>query len=315
MKRYHLILLIYFSQLFSCNNIVEIDMPEIEKKLVVNCLFSPDQPFRLNLSLNKGNTDTANYFIPDAFVEITDEKGLKLRLNYEGKGFYSVIGLKPQKGISYTLKIEINGLKTISASSKIPITKTSITEIESKSGYRTETMTGMGDKIKIPVQQILVKILHDLDQEEFMGFSIVDVLAEQEMLDSTNFSTNGTIFYAGYLNSNDPAIVAEGLESYDEHTILLFKDDLFAKPTYLFSFDFQNRTESKYWTKFLQFSPEAFKYLKSWIIHEYTQSYDFWEIYEPIPLFTNIENGYGIFAGYTSEIFETYPDSTQVYSK
>ena len=231
-----------------------------------------------------------------------------------GKGYYSKESFRPKTGVKYTLKVKVPGFNEVIATGSVPDTGVEIKKIESKSGNKTQTEVGMGEDAIIPVQFLTIDFLQNLQTPDYMGVTVIQNATSYGIInDSTFFTEDKTRFNFGFLESNDPSIKNEGLDSYYEFYILLFRDLLFNQSAASVKFNVEKKTDSKFWIRFFQFSPEAFNYLKSWIIHYYTQDYDFWEVYEPQQLYSNIENGYGIFAGYSEQIFVTYPDSTITY--
>lgn len=304
------LILVFLISFFSCKKEIEIDIPDIDNKPVVNCLFSAGEPFVVELSFPKKQTDTINHYINDAIVSIS-QKGLQKKvLPHIGKGKYKTDILVPEPGIEYYLEVKVPGFNTVIAKNHIPVTQTTLLSIITESGYRIEPVTGSGEDARIPVHNINANIFEDITIRDYMGIAVVYNYIELNFTDFYSGKYEETSKYRlGYLNSNDPAIKNEGLESFDNHEILLFKDDLFNSQHETVRFNFEKGNELKFWVRFFQFSPEAFQYLKSWIIHNYTKDYDFWEVYEPLPLCSNIENGYGIFAGYSSEQYQVFPDS------
>ncbi len=297
--------LIYGIFLISCREIVEVDLPEIEMKPVVNCLFSPDSPFKVHVSLPMSPTDTATYNVVNAEVTISSEGSVIARLAYAGSGLYSNSNLVPAKGVIYTLKVTVPGFDEVAVSDNIPASGAKILSVVSKGGYKAEEEEG-----KIPIQRLKLTISNDQGISDFMGVAIVQNHVSYTITNDGEIITESEEeYHLGYLYSDDPAITTEGLNNY-EPPLFLFKDELFQSQTAHVELLFEKESKSRFWVRFFQFSPSAFQYIKSWIIHDYTKEYDFWEVYEPMPLFSNIENGYGIFAGYSSQLFEVYPDST-----
>lgn len=310
MKKLLYIIVILFL-LTACQKIIEIDFPKHEVKPVINCLFSPGRPFKVHVSLSKVPTDTATYLVNNARVSINEPDGTTTILKNIGKGYYFNKLLLPKAGVNYTIKVNVPDIGEASATGYVPIDKINLKKIESKSGNKTQTEVGMGEDAIVPVQFITIDFVQNMQIPDFMGITVIKNVTTHSIInDSTFFTEDKTRFNFGFLESNDPSIKNEGLDSYYEFYILLFRDLLFSQSAASVKFNVEKKTDSKFWLRFFQFSPEAFKYIKSWIIHYYTQDYDFWEVYEPQQLYSNIENGYGIFAGYSEQIFVTHPDST-----
>jgi hypothetical protein len=114
-----------------------------------------------------------------------------------------------------------------------------------------------------------------------------------------------------YLFSSDPVIEAEGLTDYYPSSIIL-SDTLINGQNYKLKINYY----PPYWSTgevvdnkykviihFRSISENYYKYKKALIVHEYNQDGDIWDgLGNPVPMFTNIEGGYGIFAGYIVDI-------------
>ncbi|MGC9353459.1 MAG: DUF4249 family protein [Mariniphaga sp.] len=307
MRYFFRLLLSALVVLSSCREEIEIDFPEMEIKPVVNCLFSPSYPLKMHVGVTKTPTDTSTYIIENANISVSGNDGTHIVLHNIGEGYYSADSFIPDKGVIYILEVDIPGFKRITASGSIPVSESAILSIQSKSGFKTDPVTGTGEEPTIPVQNLEIVVKDDIEVGDFWGISIVQ---------TSVVNRNGTIveipgeYSPGYYwGSDDPIIVGEGLGYYNPF-LFMFRDIAFSSQTEKIKLYVSKDIKSAYWLRFFNFSPEAFQYIKSWVIHEYTQDYDFWEIYEPQPLYSNIENGYGIFAGYSMQLYDVYPDST-----
>ena len=320
LKKIEVVLLIAaLSLAFSCSKIIEVELPEVQTKPIVNCLFSPGEPFHLHISLTKKPTDTVEYIVNNASIQIIGDNGIIANPVSLGNGYYTDKTILAQEGTTYFLKVNIPGYQEVRSTSKIEISGTSIVEVRSEEDYNVQAVMGTGEEASIKVQKLTIAISHNTSSPDYMGVSVIEDYLTTRLINESEFS-NGEEpiieevlkYRLGYMNSEDPIITTEGLETYDTHNILLFKDELFERKPQPVEMFFEKETETKFWLRFFQFSPEAFKYLKSWIIHGYTKEYDFWEVYEPLPLYSNIENGYGIFAGYSMQQFRLTPNSTNI---
>jgi len=123
MKSVFKYLLVSFSVVLalpSCVKDMEIDVPGINREVVVSCLFNPQDKWELTLSETKNIQENEDIFIEDAIVEITSGTGEIITLNYSGeKGVYKSDDY-PGMGKTYTLKVNIPGHEEITAESKVP---------------------------------------------------------------------------------------------------------------------------------------------------------------------------------------------------
>ena len=298
----------------SCQKEIEVELEELIAKPVINCLFTSGKPFRVHISLSKNPTDTSSHTINEALVVVYGNDGTEEQLSSSGNGYYSKSTVIPVAGVVYTLRVIVPGMDETSATGFVPLSAVKITNVESKAGYKTEPVMGTGEEARIPVQNLKVQFVHDPQKLDYMGLSVAQYATTRHWSnDSFAIVEDKTKFNLGYLDSDDPAVLSEGLGTFYVHEMLLFRDINFTGQSAAVQFNVEKESSSKFWLRFFHFSPEAFQYVKSWFIHEYTQDYDFWEVYEPQPLYSNIENGYGIFAGYSMQLYEVYPDSTVTF--
>ena len=114
MKSVFKYLLVSFSVVLalpSCVKDMEIDVPGINREVVVSCLFNPQDKWELTLSETKNIQENEDIFIEDAIVEITSGTGEIITLNYSGeKGVYKSDDY-PGMGKTYTLKVNIRDTK------------------------------------------------------------------------------------------------------------------------------------------------------------------------------------------------------------
>ena len=104
--------------------------------------------------------------------------------------------------------------------------------------------------------------------------------------------------------SNDAVIKNEGYvnEVYDN---LIFSDELINGKSHTLAFNFYHRLDesniaSRFFIHFRSVSENYFFYKKKLILHFENQFGDIWDgTGNPVNLYSNVENGYGIFAGYS----------------
>lgn len=112
-------------------------MGELPHGPVINCLFTPDKPFRVHVSLSKNPSDTTSYNLNNARVMLFGDDGTEEYLPFAGNGYYSKSTVIPVEGVAYTLKVNVPGMDEASATGSISPNTIRITGIESKSGFET----------------------------------------------------------------------------------------------------------------------------------------------------------------------------------
>ncbi len=284
--------------IFSCQKAIEIDRDTIKPKLVVNCILSPEED-TIKLSLSESRDllydKTTFPIVQNATVELF-ENGTKLgNLNFKD-GLY-VLPYTVKNGRSYNLKASKEGFDDVTAvtsiSSPISNTKVTIEELDNNSLNSNVLLTDIVNEDNY--YQVTMK------WGEFTDDSAI---------------INGEFYYEPWLNtyscSNDFIIeypqsdLLEGSSCGDR---FLFSDANFKNNSYNF----------KTFTYAGSYYPNQEGYKTRVIIEVSSLNYDFYNYYitksifqnnlgnpfaEPVPVYSNIENGYGIF-GSSSTVADT----------
>jgi len=108
----------------SCETIVEVDSPEYASEPVVTSFFSPDSIWSVTMHRSIGASVKQNVhseYISDASILIMDGTDIVDVLNYQGRGRYvSKSDMSPIEGINYTLRVDIPNKPSVQASSIAP---------------------------------------------------------------------------------------------------------------------------------------------------------------------------------------------------
>ena len=256
--------------LYSCTKEVKIDLPKPETKLVVNSLFTPDSLFTVMISKNIDILKDENPLINNAKVELYADNQLLEVLKNTSNGFYQSLTNKPKHNINYKVIVSATGFNQVSAYDILPspvkIIETSLTK---NAGCDEE-----GNKMS----SISIKFKDNPKEKNYYKIKV-----------------DGFI-----LRSNDPVIKCEGdLDYYPCY--LLFKDNLFDGKEYCLNVKFIIPSSNEYniIIYLSSLSENYYHYQKKLIRHIYNQTPDIWDgSGEPVNMYTNVDNGYGIFAGY-----------------
>lgn len=278
----------------ACTTVVDFDIPLDKPKVVVNSLFSPDSVWRIQIS--RSNTILANsagsYFLPvtDAIVLLLDQDNqlLETFTGFSDQFFtYSYSGKsKPMPGQTYHLRVSINDEPDIRVVNTVP-TQVPIASIEiDSSGVMDGEPIKMHVSFKDPVMDknyYTVKIIEDavyfvnndsvrLTQEIY--FEVIDQSlgnderGQEKLINDNRFNGKDYTFnlklYRRY---------SYGVQASEQHTRVLL----------------------------LNVSEEYYKYFSTKNLQDYTNGDPF---AQPVQVFTNVENGLGIFAAYSSSVIE-----------
>lgn len=275
----------------SCSQVIEVDLSSRKPKAVINALFSPDSTWQVSLITSRDILADRTYILPitDAIVSIQTNNGELLEtLMYSlESGTYRGLG-SPLPGESYTVLAEVNG-ETFRAKSKVPVA-VPIKSIEMDSS----AFMANGGRIKMGV-----KFKDSSEEKNFYNIRII--LAGSYMDNYGN-----TIVYETELSYEpvDPRYNDQDDDDYYQYDEgHFFSDTFFDGENYEFQLYpgyAQGEVESVR-VVLISISEEYFKYYITKRIQDHSNQDPF---SQPAQVFSNIENGVGIFAGYNAYVVE-----------
>lgn len=290
MKKLLLLLLLYSA----CETVVEIDIPKDEPRLVLNSFFNPDSTFSISLFQSMYILDTGEFkAVENATVSIFDTEGTKLtELIDTGSGNYTSL-LKPEAGKEYRIEALKAGFDTVEASDLIPVDSAQVSSIELNS---TEPEFEGGS-----AEYDISFVIKDYAGDDFYEVQILEHSIFK--FDSVTYENT----YPSFLESDDRV--------FDEFTssgvALIFRDVLFNEgeskitvSTYLNLEDncdeFVECIEREFFLIIRKVSESYFNYNRTLRLQQDLEGNPF---AEPVSVFNNITNGFGIFAGYRDSKF------------
>jgi hypothetical protein len=303
-------LLLLTSLLFACQSTIDIDIEDTPRVPVINALITPDGA-RAHLSWSFNYQEDSLKPIHDAQVSIRSmESGISYALDPLDAFNYNTTNISFAPG-AYLLSVIVDGYPLITAHTSIPNQTTILGGKDIWPAGYDEYGDGYND----------LSLIFD-DQNGANNY--YEVFFVSKALSDISFQTNHCIV------ANDPSVLNTGLEKMDSRT-LLFNDALFAdqrkelKIKYC-STDYTAHVDSKFsltnvgrYAILRDVSEEYYTFRRSWVIHNFSkpdrpavlEEEPILEdviktLYKPDiqPLYSNIENGYGIFIGYREQLFE-----------
>lgn len=307
-------ILIYFTT--GCTKELSIKFPKEDSKLVLNCLLIDGEPIIAQVSHTESITSGESMFVNNAVVELWEGDTLIKILTNTIEGTY-VSDIYAKEGKRYILKASADGYVKVEGTDSVPY-KTEI--IDAKSGWGAHPYIEAGELRYYDDYSLVFK-------DDPLHTNYYEVL----FLNQLKYSDSTTILsFASVCRIPDPVIEIEGLTNYfpeaydfsDQHNngkeftvSMSFSggiSSLFTKPLI--------KAPEGYYTLLRSISKEYYNFKKSWYVHRYNQqirtSFDEM-IYEgltgdPVPLYTNVKNGYGIVAAYSQTYFKTeYTDNSK----
>jgi hypothetical protein len=300
MKSKYIIMLSLLS-LIACEVVVDVEVPEPPELLVVNCLFDSNGKWKANISKNKYILDNDVYvFFNDAIIMIIrpDES----RFVMDGPffpddnqiGFYytfadnePVVYDQP-----YIIQVEKEGFPNAFSTSIIP----SPAKIEA---YKMDTSSySYYGQDNAPISQHLFERELSVTFTDAPGVNYYALRLKIERVyeyynDNIQAADIDTVLYYAGLETDDP-IVEEFMSNSGE---LLFSDKTFPNQTY----NFKAKYHAYMLENAISLTIELHTVTEAYYLYRFTQRQQDWidgdPFAEPAQVQTNIENGYGIFAG------------------
>ncbi len=295
-----------------CETIVEIDAPEYDSKPVVTSFFTPDTPWSVTLHQSLGaneKLDVATEFITDATVKILNGSSTIDILRYGGKGKYmSSSGVEPLEGMMYTLRVDFPKKPSIEAVSMAPlsvdISDYSIESLPPSSEFidliddlsRYQLRVVFSDRTGLNYYRIGIYRYRSVFRREETD---PDSIYQRLTLNDYNLGWS-----CGYVDDIDVAVdpVNGGGGSIGQIACEEFvvTDRLFDGKSYSWSGITYNLSRNSGRNELLliisSLSEDYYEYLKSLERNEFYDPL----IEEPFPMYSNVNDGLGVFAGYTN---------------
>ena len=290
--------------LSNCTKEIEFDAQDIAPRIVVNSLFTNDSIWAAHISRSVGVLETTSYTtIDNASVNIFDDNAnLVTTLTHQGDGLYtSPSGATPQANQSYTIEASASGYESVNASNSIPSAVPiyqldTVTSTNSDGETILETTITFQDPPSVSnyyMLEVLVTgtwINNEWEWDTVANEWVADTIEFREPLqiscDDINVETVNRFNFGGFENT---------------YLYLMLKDQNFDGENYALTFTVINYAELKDMDLFgeirlVNTSEEYFNYLKSFNMYQRTINNPF---ATPVQVYSNVNNGMGIFAGGT----------------
>jgi len=285
-----LLLLLFISiclfLIYSCEKIIDIDIPDREKKIVLNSLITPDSIVKIHLSESESilNAGFLIDIIEDATVQLYENNSFATLLLYTSEGCYVSSDFYPREENQYRVEVSVPGKDPVSSSVLIP-DPVKIISIDTNVVIIDE----MGAELQVRLKFV--------DPKEVENYYIVK--AKSYGKEPENPALFGPVNV--YLESESPIISQYGKPERG----LVFSDKLIDGSTYELSFDlyfypYGSDSLSTFIYFYLQSISESYYYyvVSKAMQEELTDN----PFAEPVQVYNNIEGGLGIFGAYSSSV-------------
>lgn len=300
---------LFISFFAGCSKELSMKLPKESSKLVLNCLLIAGEPIVAQVSHTAPVISGEVMYINHAAVELWEGDKYIKQMIYSKDGEYTS-NVAAQAGKSYTLKVTVSGYEQVEGTDSVPL---SVDIIDAKSGWGAHPYIQAGEVQYYDDYSLVFK-----DDPLHENYYELVFLGQQRYSDSTYL-----IGVASICRIPDPVIEAEGLinffpESYgfsdqqNNGKEFSIEMSFSGGVSSLFTQPLINGTDGNY-TILRSTSNNYYNFKKSWYVHRYNQQYSssiVEMIYEgltgdPVPLYTNIKNGYGIVVAYSQVYLKT----------
>ncbi|MCD6566891.1 MAG: DUF4249 domain-containing protein [Bacteroidales bacterium] len=296
----------------SCERSIEVELPPVDEKIAIKGLFSTDKILSLKVSHSKYIFDTTSTFhLDNVVVDLYENESFIETLKnigsfYYGLKFVSTSGFKCSERNTYTINVSATGFETVFAETIVP---------ESVNIVMVDTSTVIAElpdwyfghlgpyNHPVPLLECRIRFKDFSDVHNYYTLQV-----EKPYLDSRvdssgnrNWFYNGTkqLPYVSYdqiveylINNEDAIIMFEEIYNYEQ---VCFSDKLIDGEEYeLVILLDKNLLKGKTYFKLYSISKEYYLFGKSLNMRP-KPHYD--PFAEPVQVYSNIQNGVGIFAG------------------
>lgn len=286
--------------LLGCEKIIPLELPERASKLVVNSILNPDSLVRLYVYGSQALLAPRGSSVMDQATVILSEDGQavdSIPFDTQSKSYLSK-NFHPKPGHFYKLSVSARGFEAVSASCQVPFAVPIL---------RAEAKDSAGiDEYGEYYSQVTMQFNDPEGIRDFYGLvgTVPRIHLRWKPSQPGQPSRYDTLYEedAIYLYST----ISPAEDTYDNGVV--FKDDLFDGKTYELVINYyppqrwNNRTpDPRPWQLTLLLShTDAFyyEYNRKLAKHLYNQGGGLFAG-EPVSMPSNIENGYGIFSGYS----------------
>lgn len=321
MKKYILLILVAWS-LISCEKDLKFDDEGLANQLVLNSIISSNKDFAASLTKTRSileNAYSGGSLMADGSLDIYLNGELIKNLN-SPTGYFSPSGIRPKAGDLFRIVMNSNG-KQLEAETTIP-QKTEVISIDTTT-IRNEN----NDKFLI-----YKTIIKDKEGDDYYRI----LVTKESLILNKNTDGKGTKKY--YLNTSEKSIRSDdpvfnsvynnfGGDAFNtgpENDYNIFPDDYIKGKEYSIQFHANDygyggygyysdpyhggygNTETIYERNVVHvqhLSKEMYTYLKYLKLYQHYQGNPF---SEPVPVYSNIKNGIGIFAGVNDDAQFTF---------
>ena len=286
-----ILFLAFFGLITSCEKEIKLKESEVKARIVINSIFVAEDTLLVNLSESRNilfNNGGDLPFINNGTVVLKDNNGNTVgNLVHSELGNYYLASPFPESGKTYKIEVTAPNFDAVSA----------VTTVPSSLGVVTlDTLSTGIDKMRISVT-----LTDNPNEKNYYSMTVLAIETYTFEISPGVFNTDTEInggVCSKDVNVQGTSADEEGDKCAEE---LFFSDALFNGGTHTFKLDkwFNAKNADTMIVKVRSVSEDLFKYKTSLQKYNETSGNPFGE---PVQVFTNITNGFGIFSGYSEYI-------------
>jgi len=271
--------LFLLSILFSCVQDVNLEYDH-ESKLCLNCVLNPDSIITVTLTLSHALDNSENFEkVNNASIKLFENDTLKGKLIFISDGKY-LLKQKPVSGNAYKIVAEASGHTPISANTNIP---------EKPIIMYSKDTTRIIESVNRPIMNINVGVMDKVGNNFYWLYSTWILKGRKDGGGCNPVNAPYVDTFNRYIDSDSKYGFRHFLqirmtdEGYDEEELTFTIPDMAG-----------SGINSQSFMHFLNADEHYDKYIKTTLIKRMSENDDL-PFYEPVQIYSNIENGYGIF--------------------
>lgn len=304
--------------LVSCEKEIEFNGEITEPLVVVNSFLVPDSTIRVSLTKSRFFLDSKTQFdkIDDATVRIVINNDQQETLQFAGKGNYTG-NYQPRPGDSVAIVVRVPGYTEEIRSSAVIPAVSNIISVDTLSKRLVKRIPGQynDDTVFVWINEYEMEMgIKIKDPSQIKNFYRLSVIYNELFLNDPNHFTNRHFLYfnlQGISTESSGGGLISIIDAEQQKEFHVFNDELFDGKEIVIRFKMNlylidypsgenpTPTEISYHVNLQSISQPVYLYLKTNEAMDDVIS----ELFsEPVQIYTNIENGIGIFGALTNNI-------------
>ncbi|MBU0764328.1 MAG: DUF4249 domain-containing protein [Bacteroidetes bacterium] len=289
MKTLSYILILSILLSCSCRKVIEMDIPDKDKKIVLNCILQPDTTVSIHLSKSIGilDNDSEIESLNNAVIRLYENNSLLETLIFQGYGFYNST-FPVETGKTYRIEASYPGLHDVSAEAAVPV-PIPVLSWDTLS-YTYHNYDNIYDE-EHEALQCRIRFSDPIQEDNYYMIGVT----------CKNDDGYGDYSNSIWFESEDPALDIENSKIFitDYKEVVIFDDEIFDGLGYTFNLylfkDYLSPGENKLTFTLYTLPVDLYRYFRSYSFYQGAYQDPF---AEKVQIFSNIENGFGIFGGY-----------------